>query len=191
MLEDGFDTGSLGDQWAWIDPNRNDSWSLTANRGFLRIVAAYLSGNPVADAGRMTLSISGDFVAETSVTMVDPRNSFQQSGILLWHDEDNHLRFHLTYSYQRYLHLLWVENGVPGQKELVDYRDAPNHLRVVRDGSNFAVYHSADGADWASFTTVALDLPTDLEIGLFARYGNNRFGDTFSADFDYFSLVQR
>jgi arabinan endo-1,5-alpha-L-arabinosidase len=88
-----FDAAGLGTQWSWVNEDAAN-WSLTSDPGTLTIDGQDGQFYETDHTGQNVLleqAPSGDFIAETKVAL-DPTESYQQAGLVLWQDDDTWLR---------------------------------------------------------------------------------------------------
>jgi arabinan endo-1,5-alpha-L-arabinosidase len=88
-----FDSASLGHQWSWVNEDAAN-WSLTSDPGTLTINGEDGQFYETEHTGQNVLleqAPSGDFIAETKVAL-NPTESYQQAGLVLWQDDDTWLR---------------------------------------------------------------------------------------------------
>ncbi|NOZ29289.1 MAG: DUF1349 domain-containing protein [Chloroflexi bacterium] len=194
---DEFDSTSLSNIWTWIDPDNDGAYSLTDHPGWLRLITPYGDNiTPLTnvwhqncDAGRIMQSVTGDFTAETKVVLVNPANSFQFGGILVFLDKNNYVMLNRGYSYGDEVGAGWAEDGIPDKNVLKGFHSSPTWLRMKRVGNMFSFFYSANGTDWQSLgTKIFNNLPDTIQVGLVAGYANNQVYPDFKADFDYFHL---
>jgi arabinan endo-1,5-alpha-L-arabinosidase len=88
-----FDTSQLGGQWSWVNEDAAN-WSLSSQPGTLTIDGQAGQFYETEHTGQNVLleqAPKGNFVAETKVAL-NPTESFQQAGMVLWQDDDTWLR---------------------------------------------------------------------------------------------------
>lgn len=88
-----FATAALGSQWTWVNEDAAN-WSLTSDPGTLTINGQDGQFYQTEHDGQNVLlepAPPGDFIAETKVAL-NPTESYQQAGLVLWQDDDTWLR---------------------------------------------------------------------------------------------------
>jgi len=196
---DEFDGPKLSSAWTWTDPDGDGSYSLTANPGHIRLTTPcldYISSRTGdkswnTDAGRVMQNVTGDFLAETSVVMLNPYNSFQLAGILLYQDKNNWVRLSRGFSYSDNIGVGWASAGDEAGIAKEGFAASPTFLRLERRGSQAITYYSADGSNWSQLHSVDMAMGASVQVGVYTAYANNCFKPTFVADFDYFELTPR
>jgi arabinan endo-1,5-alpha-L-arabinosidase len=88
-----FTGDTLGPQWSWVNEDPAN-WSLTSDPGTLTIDGQDGQFYETEHDGQNVLlepAPSGDFTVETKVAL-NPTESYQQAGLVLWQDDDTWLR---------------------------------------------------------------------------------------------------
>lgn len=184
-----FEGPALNPGWVWVDPLGGASYSLSANPGYLRIVAP--NGNRDLatfnkNAPRLLRSISGDFDIQTKLT-INPFDGYQSAGLLMWFDDANFIW--IGRSVGNVIGHNYVRNGTneglnPPQP---DYSAATIHFRMVRQGSTFSTYYSQNGFSWVLTGSLTYtSTPSAVSAGVFLI--NNWQDNPISADFDFFKI---
>jgi len=159
------------------------------------------------NAPRLLQWISGDFAIETK--MASAANSATEEmptvedmptvgGLLVWKDENNHIRF------ERGMHGMHGKNeiGLSGSVEgKWDYFgrgmlvSETVYLRMERMGARFSAYCSSDGENWLICGEVSFPAEEPIQVGIHATGGLVLRGDMAdtAARFDYFrsSIIRR
>jgi len=199
LQSDEFGGSAPGPQWSWV---RNDPSGESESGGALNIQAQTGDLNAGTNTAKNLLlqPALGDWAAETKLTLsVTPHTATQQAGLIAYQDDDN------------YLKLDWEFTG--GSAQLVetseDFSFTPNApetnafptvlksiptagivsgttlwLKLVKSGSRYQTYYSADGTSWTPFYEVGASL-SNVKAGLFSY---NRAGTStdLTTAFDYF-----
>jgi regulation of enolase protein 1 (concanavalin A-like superfamily) len=180
---DYFDSTTLARQWSWVrgDPTH---WSLTDRPGYLRITIQHgdLYGR-WNDNENMLLRTAptGDFEVVTCVT-INPTLNYQQAGLVVYQDDDNHFRLTRAYHNGGIVQFL-KEVGASATSDQVDCNLTTTYLKVVKQGSTYTGYWSADGSNWRQVNQYTDVHFTNLKVGLAAFHaaGNAQI----PADFDF------
>jgi arabinan endo-1,5-alpha-L-arabinosidase len=88
-----FDTTTLKPQWSWVNEDAAN-WSLASDRGTLTIDGQAGQFYQTEHTGQNVLleqAPPGNFIMQTRVAL-DPTQSYQQAGLVLWQDEDTWMK---------------------------------------------------------------------------------------------------
>jgi regulation of enolase protein 1 (concanavalin A-like superfamily) len=186
--------GAWNTDWAWIDPNNDATYSLTAHSGFLRLTVPEendLAGVANYDAPRLLVPQNGNFTIETLVEF-DPQETYQGAGLLVWQDQDTFLRLEFGFGGMggEEKNAVFVKQE-EGGLSLVGSIDLPAtlksiELRLQRDGNQFTAWYRQAGGTWQEIGAAELNLNATVDIGItqVTQYTSSEI----SADFDYFKI---
>jgi regulation of enolase protein 1 (concanavalin A-like superfamily) len=134
------------------------------------------------NAPRVLRSVTGDFISQVKVAgslnpdnaTIPERVAFQSSGLLLFQDEKNYIRFERAAikrddEVRRYINFERREKGEPLPTQnagLPEERDL--WLRLERRGKRILASVSADGDRWVPLPPMSADLPQTVKIGIAA-----------------------
>ena len=208
IFSDEFDGSTLCSEWQWVNPRGNCSYELNSEPSCLEIRAVSgckLERGNNFNAPRLLQEISGNFAIETK--MASAANSATEEmptvedmptvgGLLVWKDENNHIRF------ERGMHGMHGKNeiGLSGSVEgKWDYFgrgmlvSETVYLRLERMGDKFSAYCSSDGENWLICGEVSFHAEEPIQVGIHATGGWCLWGDMTdtAARFDYFRVLRR
>lgn len=188
QFEDGFD-GSLDGTWAWFLENP-DNWSLTAEPGWLQLVAGDTEQNLLLrDAPNDAYEIS-------TLLRFAPTSNFQFAGLVVGpaSDATTLLQFGRAYCDPAIPSCIgdgvYFDDLLAGEQlrnataELPPETDTL-HLRVVFDGTSYLASFSTDGDVW-QLVGEHVGAFGDARIGLVAHQG---FQEPAAAQFDYVTVM--
>ncbi len=180
--------------WQWIEPDEKyNPTPHDVKKGVLRVnltTKKNLNGR-LTNAPRYIKPISGDFQIETHVKF-NPKENYQGAGLLIYHDEENYLRFERAYGGEggggSGIRLDVNRKGVfqplvaPGEIQTdVDEVD----MKIVRKGNTFSTYWREDeSTGWRVAGEFESDYPETILTGLVA---SNTARDV-TAEFAYIRL---
>lgn len=191
---DDFDSPALSSRWSWIreDPAR---WNLTSEPGLLRITTQQGSLRSFSARNILIQDVSaGDYQIETHVTFT-PTENIQTAGLIAYQDDGSYVALLRAYCgfvpacAGNAIYFDHVEQGefIGGNFAMPTAAPGEAYLRLVRHGSAFSGYFSADGIAWVPMGTHTYFGPSPTRVGLHAL--NNDFGAAeIPADFDYFRI---
>ena len=193
-ISDDFNGSSLGKQWTVI---REDKAGLSLHDGVLEITAAAGDINGAADNGANLVlqSANSDWTIETKLqTSAIPGTPAQNAGLVAYQDDSHFVK--LAYAAPGFrrgqqqaaapaagaLQLYAEENGAAKATSSVSLADAgitdnTIWLRLVKEGSVYTAFYSADGKKWTQSGQVDITLK-DIQAGIAAFQGaaNMRMG---------------
>ncbi|MCJ7659835.1 MAG: hypothetical protein MUO67_11850 [Anaerolineales bacterium] len=185
--QDYFNSELLDLAWSWIGEEPT-MWSLTANPGYMRLTTHTEGGQNFL----VQPMPGGDFMVETHF-FAEPLDNFQNAGILLYLNDDNHLS--LIRAYCGYcptggngIYFDHVSEGgfVEPNYAMVFTPNDEAWLRIVKQGTTYTGFVSANGTDW---TLVGSHNPSFVPVYVGLRASNNGSGDPITADFDFFKYI--
>ena len=193
---DEFDGTSL-DPGIWTEIIRGDQTGYRVENGQLIITTSdgdLYQGTNNANNVILQAIPDGAFQVTTQVT-VDPTETYQQGGMILYGDDDNYIKLDLVWNGNRAIEFIQEVDGTPRNAGQDNTGALPAEfpstflLRVSYDGTEVTASYSGDGG--ATFTPVGrpAPLPANARVGLFALTGNDTAGHIDSA-FDYFYVEQ-
>lgn len=179
-----FQFNTLDQKWQWIDPLGDSNYSLTENRGYLRLMVPsgghdfYSNRN----APRMMQTLSGDFTVETRI-LFSPQYNYQGAGLFLWFDDRNFIRLERTL-----VQGVDVWYSIDGYYQGIEIPYSLNsiYLRMVRSDGWVTLSYSSDGLQWENVTNIPFPSANPLQLGLILV--NQAENHSIFADFDYFRL---
>jgi regulation of enolase protein 1 (concanavalin A-like superfamily) len=186
--------GSWNDDWSWIDPNNDVTYSLTARSGFLRLTVPGdndLAGVANYDAPRLLIPQNGNFTMETLVEF-DPQETYQGAGLLVWQNEDTFLRLEFGFGGMGGIekNAVFVKQE-EGGLSLVGSIDLPAtlkgiELRLKRNGDQYTAWYREVGGTWQEIGSTEIDFNPTVEVGItqVTQYTTSEI----SADYDYFKV---
>jgi hypothetical protein len=102
---DDFNSSTLGSQWSWVRED-NTHWSLTAASGYMRITTQagdiFGTGNTAKNILLQNAPV-GDWSIVTKLTFpAKPSQNYQQSGLIVYQNDDNYVKLIRIYSGNNY-----------------------------------------------------------------------------------------
>jgi hypothetical protein len=190
-LRDDFDGPSLASEWWWRHEN-TDNWSLTARPGFLRIWSQ--AGAVWQENLLLRGAPNGDFAVATRV-LFEPVSNFQFAGLVLYEDDENYLLLGRGYCdlgpptcAGNAIYFGHYQGGQPVgsnyAKPTASLDEA--YLRVIRVGTTYFGYYSADGQDWFTIGTHTLATGNLSAVGV--GVGQDESSAHLTADFDFVEM---
>jgi len=164
---DDFDDAQLNtDIWHWIRESPGN-WDEGISRpGWLRITVEnkdlYQDNNtaPLL-CGNSPRSVNENFEIRCKLD-ISPNVVQQQAGIIVYGDDDNHIRF--TRGYIDYAQRLQFAKEINRSFTHLDLSFNPNlvWLRIRKIVDNYTVYYSTDGINYVNWYTYSASLPSQL-----------------------------
>ena len=193
-LSDTFAT-SIGPQWKWI---RRDSANEQLALGGLVIKPQQgdLAGGVNTARNILVQPAVGDWTIQSQLALSSPPHAeTQQAGIIAYQDDDNYLKLDWEYSLGAARLSETTEDslsGAPVTQWLATVKTAGRlgnklWLRMVKSGSRYTTYYSADGRNFVRLYSVGASL-TNVKVGLFAFGGADTTND-LAVLFGGFSIV--
>jgi branched-chain amino acid transport system substrate-binding protein len=190
---DDFSSTTLGSEWSWLNEDESH-WSLTDLPGFLRITTqpgSYGSSNLL-----LRSAPPGSYDVRTHLFFT-PTANFQIAGLAAYKDANNRLMFGRAFcgfdspgctgGNGLYFDHIEGSNFVAPNFAIMQPQDRDFYLRLVRQGTRFAGYYSANGTDWELIGVHVINAGLSLNrIGLTAS--NQSGASEVTADFDYYRL---
>jgi PKD repeat protein/glucose/arabinose dehydrogenase len=138
----------------------------------------------------------GDWTMETKVDGSAFTEQYQQAGLIVYADDDNYLKFDYIVDNaagQPVQGRIEFRSEVAGevqspQPQATDLTADVWHLRIVKTGTTYTAFYSADGTDWTALeplTSSAVAEPP--KVGLFSLGGPQQASKPVS--FDFFRLT--
>ena len=175
-----------------VDPDGDCTFKMDDNArlhikipGKPHILTAEVNGVKENSAPRVLREIEGDFQVEVIVSGEFPANTnallpnrwpFFASGLLVWQDGNNYIRFERARQYMK--NTRWVcypnwqqrrdglmHDGAAYNNELS--AEQPVHLRLERKGNTLTASYG-DGTNWQKLAPIKLDLGKKLRVGVLA-----------------------
>jgi beta-xylosidase len=188
ISQDAFDGPDLDPAWSWVREDK-DHWSLTDNRGRMRIITQ--QGDIWEDSNNLRNLLlqrapDGDVTVSTRLTL-NPYTHAQQAGLVVYQDDHNYVRltrgYILTGDYVQFA----LERSGATTEQRVPVADTTVYLAVSRTGSSYRGLYSVDGTNWlpvGQFDSVDLSEP---RVGISAWNGNHPAPE-IPVDFDFFRI---
>jgi hypothetical protein len=171
---------------------------------FIKQVSAQVSGNSIlrmitqqkdlaGSANTAPILVQdapgGDFEISTKVTM-SPSASSQQSGIILYADDNNYIRVSYGFFEAKGFQIAKEINGALESFQLIT--DIPTadsfYLKLVKLGQTYTGYYSTDNSIWiwiGEYTNISTSF---TQMGLTAYNGAGGTGSEIASDFDFFHV---
>lgn len=167
-----------------IDPDRDckvkeDGGKVTITVPTTHHDLTYTDDGKKLNAPRILRDVKGDFRVQVKVrafplpqanTSSSGKHSFVSSGLLVWHDDKNFLRFDRAAAGGPFP-FVWAEHFEDGKSvthKLVRAGADDTLLRVVRTGDKLTLSFSGDGENWTEVFAEDVKLPEKLKIGVLA-----------------------
>ncbi|MBM3240322.1 sigma-70 family RNA polymerase sigma factor [Candidatus Poribacteria bacterium] len=224
VFSDEFDGSTLCPEWQWVNPRGNCSYELLSEpslhgvyprakrrvRGHAWLEVRAVSGCKLDrgnnfNAPRLLQEISGDFAIETK--MASAANSATEAmptvedmptvgGLLVWKDENNHIRFEKGMHGMQGKNEIGLSGSVEGKWDYFGRGMLVSesiYLRMERMGDKFSAYCSSDSENWLICGEVSFPAKEPIQIGIHATGGWCLWGDMAdtAARFDYFRVLRR
>jgi len=197
IFADEFDASTLKPEWEWMNPSGDSSYSLSNESNGLEVYA--YSGSDLYrdrfDAPRLLQEISGDFAVE--VGMEKASDSLPAvSGILVWKDKENYIRFEWGKNGQEEILLSLCFSEIRGFENALGrgmLASDITYLRLERIDDKFFAYCSGDGANWLTCGEVNFPAEDPIQIGIHA-IGAIALPETAletATRFNYFRVLKR
>ena len=185
--DDEFTSGTLAGKWSWI---RQDApnWSLTARSGYMRIISQSGDINGATNVAENILletAPAGDF---TVIVKLDgkPTANYAHGGIIVYQDDDNYVKVVRLYWDGNVFQLARETGGVmASQQQATDsIGSTVSYLKVVKSGTSYTGYYSADGITYSQVGTAQTASLSNIKIGFVSMAGTG-----LNADFDYIHVT--
>jgi regulation of enolase protein 1 (concanavalin A-like superfamily) len=158
-------------------------------------------------APRVLREITGDFVAEVTVSGDFPQNAsttikgrfpFHGAGLLLWVDSGTYIRLdraqaNITWEgkQEHFLYPAWEVRFAGKALRLGSNVDGTlsaksTKLRLTRSGTKLTAALSEDGTTWRELDPINIPLPEKLQIGVSASHNTE---GPFEAEFENFKVT--
>ena len=192
-FDDDFNTSVLDSKWQWIreDPTH---WYFSDPLGYLIMLTQhkdiwrYNTSAPIL-IQELGVYSSENFEITTRVIMT-PTENFHQGGLIIYEDDDNHIRFTFGYRDQVNVELAKEVNGVyediliPTEKDIYDF-----HLKIRKINTTYYGFYSADGKKWIDAGILGEVPINPYAIGITAFNGAEISTEVeIPAKFDYFKV---
>ncbi|HEY5138385.1 MAG TPA: DUF1349 domain-containing protein, partial [Methylococcales bacterium] len=190
IFRDDF-KGVLDSSWQWTREN-SKNWSLTANAGWLKIMA----GPGSVGAGDMENLLmrqapAGNFELETSLKF-KPTGNNQFAGLIIYESAKSYVQFGRGFCDAPkctgdgyYMNLVSGGSSIPENSSAKATENDTVALRLQREGNLFTAFVSENGGAWTVITTNNNSL-LPVSVGLVAGHANNT--TPLPAQFDYFVI---
>lgn len=192
---DHFSGPPLNARWQWLRPAMS-KWTLTERPGYLRIKtdAGELNFNDTARSIVLQQFPTPNFDIRTALDW-NPARNYHEAGLVVYQESNHYVK--LTVRYENGTRMLVLAKRKPGH-DFSYYQEtklpAPPHsvmyLRLVRNGTRYTGYFSANGQNWTFISSLSAETMTTPRVGLGAWNGNMDLSDPgVNADFDWFFAV--
>ena len=190
IFRDDF-KGALDSNWQWTREN-NKNWSLTANAGWLEIMAGPGSvGTGDMENLLMRQAPAGNFELETSLKF-KPTSNNQFAGLIIYESAKSYVQFGRGFCDAAqcmgdgyYMNLVSGGNSIPDNSTAKALDSDTVALRLQRQGNLFTAFVSENGGAWTVITSNNNSL-LPVSVGLVAGHANNT--PPIPAQFDYFVI---
>ena len=180
-----------GAKWNWFDPNADATYNVAGDA--ITIVAP--NGNDLwptynFNAPRLTKSVSGDFILKVRV-QGGWRDNYNGAGLTVYSGKDSVIRFERGIPGVpggNHVVIFGFVNGRETGRAHIPFPGQDVHLKLERNGNQFAAYASADGVSWTKVGMIKAELPATVEAGL--TLVNQHNSNTFRATFSGFELLK-
>jgi beta-glucosidase len=220
-INDEFNNTTPGKQWSWVRENTNN-WSLSKKDGCMLITSGK---GDITDANNnveniILQSANTDWTVETKIVCSRKPSGFSQNaGLVAYQDDDNFVKLVYRAAFGRGFGRPGIGEQ-PGSVELmvetigsqkssvtlsmegIIKNDNTLFLRLIKKGSHYIAFVSADGNDFKQVGEVDVVLK-DIKAGLLAcegelparmrgfmrQFQNNQSETPFDVAFDYFHIT--
>lgn len=140
-------------------------------------------------------SAGGDYVIQSKVTLsAAPSASNQQSGLLVYGDDNNYIRFvyeRPTTGTTNVVRVYQVTNGTQTQRNTANVAAGVTNMyfQINKIGSVYTFLYSLDGVTWTTFATTVNVTYLTPYIGLWANNGDTAAA-SFNATFDRMGIYE-
>jgi beta-xylosidase len=199
---DEFSDETLGSQWQWNHQPRNDSWSLSARKGSLRLTACkpVYPGGFYAACNTLTQRIIGTHGTAATLLSTDSMTNGQYAGLCFMTGVSQLIGVYMEggKKYIRYQYTnrtrVREDDGTSYCddfycSDLSEYEGDKIHLKLEHCGETAQLFYSTDGN---TFTPAHAPKPFSFHAWRGGRIGVfswNDFTDGGNADFDWFRYV--
>jgi len=169
--------------WSVVNGNGNAAFganglTITAEKGEF--------GSDTAPANIYLESATGEWVAQTYMTLDGLNASGQKGGLIVYDDADNSIQM-VYQQTSASAGALRLYNRVAGETTQVASVTASVanglYLQAVKQGSDYTFNYSVDGKSWENLATKVNNLMACPQVGVLANTGTTS-ADSFSASFD-------
>ncbi|MCL6456681.1 MAG: carbohydrate binding domain-containing protein [Gorillibacterium sp.] len=186
--DDEFNASALDSQWNWIRES-SSKWSLADRPGFLRITSEsgdIVDGGSTAKNILLTGAPEGDWTMETKLDG-KPTSQWSQGGLIVYEDDNSYFRLTRLYGSGNQIQFTRQIDAVREHVEVPDtIASSILYMRIVKSGSTYSAYYSADGSSYQQIWTGQTAVLEDPKIGLIVCAGTG-----LVANFDYFHILKQ
>ena len=157
LFWDGFDSGTLKNEWTWVDPNGDCSY--TIGGGEINLWCPNNSTNhdlysPTSNrAPRIMYDIGTNNFVYTTKVRVYPFHTVHGGGITVFLDYNHFYRYTRYYQSTQRIGLSKREGGswIEPVGSFISTSDNELWLRIIKNGSNFSFLYSYDSITWHTY----------------------------------------
>jgi regulation of enolase protein 1 (concanavalin A-like superfamily) len=145
----------------------------------------YVIDNPLAK--------DTDFALSTCVISFQPKNAYQQAGLICYDDDDNYLKWCYQFNWRtgsgQTFSLL---RETKGQSEIMHIPSPPDApavwLRIMKRGNSYEFAASTDGKKFRVYGTESWGDGAPAKVGIYAKNGGPEGVPELDASFDFFEV---
>lgn len=186
LFEDEFDGKSLENSWIILRENQSDI-SLTESPGHLRIISKAEDLWQINVNNKIKLlrrGPHGDFEIVTRLTY-DPKEKFQQAGIILYEDEENYVMLTRQKDDAQHVVMSRSVSKTEGAKSAATSLTTL-YLKLTKSGESISGAFSTNGETWTTVDHISGLHFKHPQVGLVGFNAQQK--TTANADFDFFKI---
>ncbi|WP_347273110.1 DUF1349 domain-containing protein [Candidatus Kuenenia sp.] len=186
LFEDEFDGKSLENSWIILRENQSDI-SLTESPGHLRIVSKAEDLWQINVNNKIKLlrrGPHGDFEIVVKLTY-DPKEKFQQAGIILYEDEENYVMLTRQKDDAQHVVMSRSISKTEGAKSAATSLTTL-YLKLTKSGESISGAFSTNGETWTTVDHISGLHFKHPQVGLVGFNAQQK--TTANADFDFFKI---
>lgn len=186
LFEDEFDGKSLENSWIILRENQSDI-SLTESPGHLRIISKAEDLWQINVNNKIKLlrrGPHGDFEIVTRLTY-DPKEKFQQAGIILYEDEENYVMLTRQKDDAQHVVMSRSISKTEGAKSAATSLTTL-YLKLTKSGESISGAFSTNGETWTTVDHISGLHFKHPQVGLVGFNAQQK--TTANADFDFFKI---
>lgn len=186
LFEDEFDGKSLENSWIILRENQSDI-SLTESPGHLRIISKAEDLWQINVNNKIKLlrrGPHGDFEIVARLTY-DPKEKFQQAGIILYEDEENYVMLTRQKDDAQHVVMSRSISKTEGAKSAATSLTTL-YLKLTKSGESISGAFSTNGETWTTVDHISGLHFKHPQVGLVGFNAQQK--TTANADFDFFKI---
>lgn len=186
LFEDEFDGKSLENSWIILRENQSDI-SLTESPGHLRIISKAEDLWQINVNNKIKLlrrGPHGDFEIVARLTY-DPKEKFQQAGIILYEDEENYVMLTRQKDDAQHVVMSRSVSKTEGAKSAATSLTTL-YLKLTKSGESISGAFSTNGETWTTVDHISGLHFKHPQVGLVGFNAQQK--TTANADFDFFKI---